>query len=306
MIDLKTEAGVMSENVSAKPIYLCAGMPSGGTTLVSWCFLQRPDMDGVLDMPGNLILQVPEVNTPQIWYKFAISFFRWPEVAAVMEQWGWKEIKPLLVARDIRTSLASLRTKPYGQDSVRAPLRVRALRFLEDWRLFHKHNWPVLRYESLIEQPEATLRSACHAMSLPWHEAMMSFPKPRESIAYHEHGNRSFFEALSRDGLETSLQRYRQQSSQRQFSGLSPVDIAWLDETFSEYNQVHGYPMHGNAFIDPKAMPLVPKDDVYSSPNERMSALYNLRRLQKHPVFGRLIPAWRRFINSDFDIFPKS
>ena len=32
-------------------LYLCAGLQSGGTTLISWCFLQRSDMDGILPTP---------------------------------------------------------------------------------------------------------------------------------------------------------------------------------------------------------------------------------------------------------------
>jgi len=33
---------------------LCAGLQSGGTTLVSWTFLQRRDTNGVLDMQNSI------------------------------------------------------------------------------------------------------------------------------------------------------------------------------------------------------------------------------------------------------------
>ena len=36
-------------------LYLCGGLQSSGSTLVSWCFLQRPDMDGVLDADSDLL-----------------------------------------------------------------------------------------------------------------------------------------------------------------------------------------------------------------------------------------------------------
>lgn len=36
-------------------LILCGGLQSGSTTLVSYCFLQRADTDGVLDSDNNLL-----------------------------------------------------------------------------------------------------------------------------------------------------------------------------------------------------------------------------------------------------------
>ena len=39
----------------SKTLILCGGLQSGGTTLVSYCFLQRADTDGVLDADNDLL-----------------------------------------------------------------------------------------------------------------------------------------------------------------------------------------------------------------------------------------------------------
>lgn len=298
----------MTENPSVKPIYLCAGMQSGGTTLVSWCFLQRPDMDGMLDMPHCRIQDVPVSKAPIAWCKMTVCSFRWPEVAAVFRQWGWEDVRPLLVVRDVRHVMASLRLKNYGMNGTTAedpPLRVRFLRFLEDWRLFRANQWPILRYESLVEQPEATLRAACGAMGLPWHDEMIAFSGSKEDASLGS-GNRSFHESLSYDGLDATLQRYRQSVFQRQAPGLPAEEVSWLDETFAAYNQVHGYNEDGCSFTDPDALPFYPTYMDQLRREKWVKSAKNIQRLKKHPVFGRLIQAWRRFINPDFDIFPKS
>ena len=286
-----------------KTIFFCSGMASGGTTLVSWCFLQRPDMDGALDVAGNRPIAVPRVSTPYIWYKMCIQHFRWMEMAAILEQWGYQDIRPLLVVRDVRASLASLEGKPYGRKSF--PPRVRCLRFLEDWRLFKEKGWPILRYESLIEKPRDTLHAACETMGLEWSEAMMSFPKSKEDMAYYDLGNASFFASLSPRGLEATVQGFLQMAAQRPFQGLAQEDVAWLDETFAQYNACHGYPCDGSHFIQQEVIPWSQDIDPSDDPDYRMSAIADLHRLKKHPVFGRLIPAWQRFINHSFDVLPK-
>ena len=286
-----------------KTIFFCSGMASGGTTLVSWCFLQRSEMDGALDVAGNRPIAVPRVSTPYIWYKMCIRSFRWMEMAAIFEQWGYQDIRPLLVVRDVRAALASLEDKPYGRKSF-AP-RIRCLRFLEDWRLFKDKGWPMLRYETLIEQPRDTLRAACESMGLEWSEAMMTFPKRKENLAYCEHGNDSFFASLSSMGLEATVLGYRKMAAQRPFQGLAHADVVWLDKVFSSYNAYHDYPYDGSRYIQKDAVPWSEDMELYDDPEGRLSAVANLYRLKNHPVFGRLIPAWQRFINHSFDVLPK-
>lgn len=36
-------------------LLLCGGLQSSGSTVISWCFLQRPDTDGFLDADNDLL-----------------------------------------------------------------------------------------------------------------------------------------------------------------------------------------------------------------------------------------------------------
>jgi hypothetical protein len=42
-----------------KTLYLCGAPQSSGSSLISWCFLQRGDTDGVLDARNDLLPQMP-------------------------------------------------------------------------------------------------------------------------------------------------------------------------------------------------------------------------------------------------------
>ena len=62
-------------------LYLCAGLQSSGSTLISWCFLQRRDMDGMLDADNDLLPQIdPAIGRPLVWYKTTLSCFRLSEL----------------------------------------------------------------------------------------------------------------------------------------------------------------------------------------------------------------------------------
>src|SRR4051812_21774007 len=99
---------------SEKVLVLCGGLQSSGTTLISYCFLQRADMDGVLDAPTDLLPAIdPRLARPYAWYKGKISCFRLSEMADYYRDFGW-DVRPLLVLRDLRTVWASLRKKEYG------------------------------------------------------------------------------------------------------------------------------------------------------------------------------------------------
>jgi hypothetical protein len=72
-------------NKSGRPhrLILAAGLQSGGSTLVSWCFLQRGDTDGLLDMENSVIhVAFDRVRTPVVWAKMTIGSFRWLDVGA--------------------------------------------------------------------------------------------------------------------------------------------------------------------------------------------------------------------------------
>ena len=113
-------------------LFLCAGLQCSGSTLISWCFLQRHDMDGVLDGEYDLLPRLsPNLGKPLTWCKTTISSFRLTELKSHYEDEGWS-VSPLLIVRDIRDTWASLQVKPYGVNGFTAedpPLRLRFRRF---------------------------------------------------------------------------------------------------------------------------------------------------------------------------------
>src|SRR5262249_31765043 len=129
----------MADERMRRRFILCGGLQSGGTTLVSWCFLQRRDTDGVLDMPHDTIrTSFERIQTPIVWCKMPIGAFRWLDVCEVYQDLGWSP-EAVLVVRDVRSAFASLMKKEYGYNGTTAeepPLRMRFRRFLRDWELF--------------------------------------------------------------------------------------------------------------------------------------------------------------------------
>jgi len=76
--------------------------------MLSWCFLQRPDMNGTLDGDTDLVpLPPPAVEMPFLWYKTTISCFTLGEQVAVLEDAGYT-VRPLLMVRDVRAVWMSL------------------------------------------------------------------------------------------------------------------------------------------------------------------------------------------------------
>ena len=77
-------------NSKRRMLYLCAGLQCSGSTLVSWCFLQRHDMDGVLDGEYDLLPRIaPNLGRPLAWCKTTISSFRLSELVSHYEDEGW-------------------------------------------------------------------------------------------------------------------------------------------------------------------------------------------------------------------------
>ncbi len=227
--------------VASKTMFVCAGTQSSGSTLISWCFLQRSDMNGVLDGDNDILPTVSsKIGRPHAWYKTTISSFRLSEMVAHFEDQGWR-VRPLLVIRDVRAVWASLVKKPYGSNGMTAedpPLRVRMRRFKDDWEIFRRRNWPILRYESLVDGPEATLRGTCEQLDLPWEEDMLSWPKRREEIADTRYGNPTFWRMRTANLLDT----LREGSQVRRAPSLPAEDLAWLEEEFRGFNIENDYP----------------------------------------------------------------
>lgn len=228
-----------------RDVYLCGGLQSSGSTLLSWCFLQRHDMDGILDQPHDRLPELrADLGRPLAWCKVTISCFRMSEVIEHLEPEGWR-VHPLLLVRDVRTVWASLQGKAWGTNSTTAedpPLRLRFLRFLDDWRAAREQGWPVVQYERLVEKPRGTLEVSCRELGLPWDEAMLRWSKPPEEIA--DASSASRFVSTRRGGLEESLERARPEAM------LGPIpaeDLCWLEERFAAFHRELGYPEHREA-----------------------------------------------------------
>ncbi len=230
-----------------RKLFICSGLQSSGTTLVSWCFLQRADMNGVLDADNDLLPQIDqELGRPHVWYKTTICCFRLTELVSHYQAHGW-EVHPLLVVRDLRSVWASLLRKPYARNGITAedpPLRLRVRRFIDDWQAFRSAGWPILRYESVLENPEAALRNACKQMDLPWDEAMLTWPKSESEIADTRWGSETF-RCTRGPGLAETLSRC---PIGRCPSVISAEDLRWLETEFERFNTANGYPLHSDRF----------------------------------------------------------
>lgn len=261
-------------------LILCAGLQSSGSTLVSWCFLQRSDMDGVLDAHNDELFVLPprSVSTPHAWIKFTISCFRFEEVTSFYRDLGFEDVGCLLVVRDPRHVLASLRTKLYGLDGTTAedpPLRMRLRRFRRDWEQFRAKGWPVLRYEALVAEPEATLRAACTELDLPWDEAMLTWPKPIERIRFPINGNRTLH-ATRDGGLANALRGWRVRSDVESCS-LPEPDLRWVEAEFADLLAAEGYPPRLEADAGASAPPLPPPSFAVTRRHGRNRELRELR-----------------------------
>ena len=177
-------------------------------------------MDGVLDGEYDLLPRIaPNLGKPLAWCKTTISSFRLSELVSHYEDEGWT-VSPLLIVRDVRDTWASLLVKPYGVNGFTAedpPLRLRFRRFKEDWELFQAKGWPILRYESLVENHETTLRETCRRLALPWDDSMLHWTKRANQIADASRGSESFRQTQGRNLAET-LARYSAQEEKRDHS----------------------------------------------------------------------------------------
>jgi len=224
-----------------KTLILCAGLQSSGSTLVSYCFLQRNDMNGVLDAENDLLPALdPQLARPIAWYKTTIGCFRLTEMARHYRDAGWR-VRPLLVVRDLRDVWASLPKKGYGRNGITAedpPLRLRVRRFVDDWRDI-ANRATLFRYEDLIDSPATTLKQVCTTLALPWDEAMLTWPKSPAEIADRGSGNESFWKTRGA-GLLQTIEQYRAHAKTPQ---LPQADLDWLETEFREFNAANGYPL---------------------------------------------------------------
>jgi hypothetical protein len=259
-----------------KTLCLCAGMQSSGSSLVSWCFLQRSDMDGVLDGDNSILPTIsPDLGRPLVWYKTTISCFRLTELAQHFEDVGWR-VKPLLIVRDVRHVWASLLKKPYGQSGITAeqpPVKTKLRRFKADWELFQQNGWPMLRYESLLERPEASLRAACDQLNLAWDDAMVSWPKLPHEILDTRQGNHTFWSTRETNLVDSIAQSRKT----REPLWISMDDLKWLETEFHAFNLRNNYPVR----LEPPDV--TPCDETLALPDYRQTLRYKFE-IRRRPI----------------------
>lgn len=260
-----------------KALILCGGLQSGGTTLVSYCFLQRADTDGVLDADNDLLPAIDSnLARPFAWYKTTVSCFRLTEIADHYRDAGWN-VRTLLVLRDLRAVWASLRQKPYGRNGITAedpPLRLRVRRFIDDWRNTQLSGAATLRYEDFVASPSRTMQRACAELGLPWDESMLTWPKPPERIADRRNGNGSFWNSRGPD-LMASIGQFR---AQRAAPWLPASDLQWLESEFRDFNVANGYPLSLDIAAEAAAVRV---SDCHDSPNFEVTRRYKWETAQK-------------------------
>ncbi|MDB5332709.1 MAG: hypothetical protein JWP03_3860 [Phycisphaerales bacterium] len=275
----------------SRPLYLCGGLQSSGSTLVSWCFLQRADMDGVLDARFDTLPQMPaDLSCSLAWCKFTIACFRFSEVMEYLQDEGW-EVRPLLVVRDVRSVFNSLITKSYGRNGITAddpPIRLRLNRFLEDWTEFRRRGWPIFRFEDLAADPVMPLRRACEQFGLPYENAMASWPKSRDQIADARYGNERFLNSRGATLQETVVPSLIQVKT----SCIPHDDLAWMESRFAEMNRVMGYPRH----VAAEALP---------SPARAVPRFENTRRCERLRRKNRLSQSVQKWANTMLRLLPR-
>lgn len=242
--------------MGSKPLFLCAGTQSSGSTLVAWCFLQRSDMDGVLDARNDLLPDLPPVKTPNLYCKITISSFRFTEMIDHYQDEGW-DVRPSLVVRDVRSVFNSLMGKTYGSNGTTAeepPLRMRLRRFKQDWEAT-RGRWPIICYEKMLVDAKGVLEQSCQAMGLPWDNAMLDWPKTKEQMADPGHGSPTFRKSRGgsfADTADASLAKVK-------VNNIPPADLDWLETEFAEFNREFGYVEHAerpaSAPSEPRAVP---------------------------------------------------
>jgi hypothetical protein len=265
---------------AGKTLILCAGLQSSGTTLISYCFLQRSDTDGVLDAEYDLLPALdPRLARPYAWYKTTITCFRLSEMALHFSDAGW-DVRTLFVMRDLRAVWASLRRKAYGRNGITAedpPLRMRVRRFIDDWRNMKASGRATLRYEDFLTEPATTLKRACGQLGIPWDEAMLTWPKSVSHVADQSGGNDSFWKTRGRSAVETIARYPKTPSTPR----LSAAELEWLETEFQDFNLANGYPLQLNCVTESPNSPIVSDSSEIDPPSFEVTRRYEWENKRK-------------------------
>lgn len=307
LVEQLDRVAVFRKEHPPRTLYLCGGMQSSGSTLVSWCFLQRHDLDGIYDMENALIQQdFSRIMTNPVWLKMTIGSFCLAELVALYEAQGWV-VRPLLVQRDLSSVYRSLLGKSYGFDGATGdepPIFIRIQRYLADLDTARAKGWPILRYEDLICNPKGELQRICGLLDLAWDEAMVTWPKNEASIAYMANGNPTFH--LTKQGsadLLTTIAKYQQR--ERPLKDSPPPNFLEAMVEAIDRSSGSSIPTPRSAALSPVILPPVrfrgTRRQLLEKEFDRLRRIeQEHQRILGHMVFGRLLRIWKRFINKSF------
>ncbi|MHB9101609.1 MAG: class I SAM-dependent methyltransferase [Sulfuricella sp.] len=310
LVEQLDRIAVFRKESQPRTLYLCGGMQSSGSTLVSWCFLQRHDLDGIFDMENALIHQdFTRVMTNPAWLKMTIGSFRLTELVSLYESQGWI-VKPLLVQRDLSSTYRSLRDKPYGFDGATGdepPVFIRIQRYLADLDAARTKTWPILKYEDLIRDPRGELQRICDLLGLAWDEAMVTWPKSEASLAYINNGNPTFHNTKQGSAdLLTTIAKYQEREGQPEESHT----LNFLEAMAEAIDHSKSTTAHADDGLA-STTTMLPPVRFWGTRRHELDLLrkevirlriteHEHQRILQHIVFGRLLKFWKRFINNSF------
>jgi len=172
---------------------------------------------------------------------------RWGDKSLHIERYAddifreFPDAKVIQMVRDPRDRYASVR-KRFGKDNPR--LGASAARWLMAMRNGRRNvrryprNYRIVRYESLAQNPEATLRELCDFLDEPYSPTMLSMQGARE---YRESGGNSSFDKIEPGVISTrSIGRFR--------TVLSASEIAFVQRLCGREMAVCDYELVDPAF----------------------------------------------------------
>jgi predicted O-methyltransferase YrrM len=306
------DALILRRTSEPRSLVLCGGMQSSGSTLVSMCFLQRQDMDGVYDLDNPFIQQdFSRVFTSTVWVKMTIGSFRLGELADFYAAQGWL-VRTLLVYRNPEEIMKSLVKKWYGADGCTGddpPLFIRLARYMADIDDAKSGSRPILYYRNLLQTPMEELTRICLLLNLPWDSQMMVWPKQASAFAYPSLGNESLRASFaSESGLIETIINYKIQNSNlngqddgnltlhakalvasilKLRSGTEGIGEAGLMP--SRFRGTRRYAVEQNI------VQLIHEKQLLN--DEKWQLREYVSRIMKHAVIGRFIRTWTTLIN---------
>lgn len=305
---------VLQKTAEPRTMIICGGMQSSGSTLVSMCFLQRSDLDGVYDLDNPFIQQdFSRVFTSTAWVKMTIGSFRLRELVDFYTAQGWL-VRPLLIYRDPEDIIASLVEKWYGLDGCTGddpPLFIRLARYRADIEDAKSKGWPVLNYTDLLHTPEEELSKVCTLLNLPWDPQMMTWPKSESDFAYPSLGNVSLRNSLvSGSGLVETIDRYKtNQINKKGLKNDSHVMYAKVLVTcfhrIMDGVQANCDDLGPSCYRGTRRDVLERKIRQINEENKLLrddlgNARIYISRIMKHPIIGLLIKLWSALVNPSF------